>query len=289
MDLRQLEAFVMVARLGSFAAAADHLCVTQPAISIRIAALEHQLGRKVFDRMGRTVALTPAGQEILSHATRMVTDAQAFRRSAGVPKFMADRIRIGTTDSFLRTSLEPVISRFQALHPTIALDLSVGDTTFVWLELLAGRVDVGFHANTQPHPSLRGIPLFVTELVWVAKPGLVQASRSLTLSEIAGFQIFTPRHGSIAYSAVADLFGRAGIARAKICGIDSVEGVIRFTEAGLGLGVVTRIVAEERVRLGRLQELSPAPPLPPVNYVVSHRIDSLSDAGLVLTNIAAPP
>ena len=276
----------MVAKLNSFAAAADHLCITQPAISIRIASFEQELGRKLFDRAGRTVALTPAGHEMLSHATRMVTDAQVFRRSTGVPKFLANRIRIGTTDSFLRISLEPIISRFQALHPTISLDLSVGDTSFIWQELLSGKVDVGFHANAQPHSSLRSVPLYVTDLIWVAKPGMVSLDGSLTLSQIAPFQIFTTRQGSMAYSAVADLFGNAGIDGVRLCGINSVEGILRFAEAGLGVAVLTRMVAEERIKLGRMVELTPGLALPSVPYVVSHRTESLSDAGRVLTDIA---
>jgi len=285
MDLRQLEAFVMVAKLSSFAAAADHLCITQPAISIRIAGFEQELGRKLFDRAGRTVALTPAGHEMLPHATRMVTDAQVLRRSTGVPKFLANRIRIGTTDSFLRISLEPIISRFQALYPTISLDLSVGDTSFVWQELLSGKVDVGFHANAQPHPSLRSVPLYVTDLVWVAKPGLVPEG-GLTLGQIAPFQIFTTRQGSMAYSAVAHLFSHAGLDGVRLCGINSVDGIIRFAEAGLGVAVLTRMVAEERIKLGRVVELTPGLALPSVPYVVSHRTESLSDAGRVLTDIA---
>lgn len=285
MDLRQLEAFVMVAKLSSFAAAADRLCITQPAISIRIAGFEQELGRKLFDQAGRTVALTPAGHEMLPHATRMVTDAQVFRRSTGALKFLANRIRIGTTDSFLRISLEPIISRFQALHPTISLDLSVGDTSFVWQELLSGKVDVGFHANAQPHSSLRSVPLYVTDLVWVAKPGLVPEG-GLTLSQIAPFHIFTTRQGSMAYSAVARLFGNARIDGARLCGINSVDGIIRFAEAGLGVAVLTGMAAEERIKLGRVVELTPGLALPSVPYVVSHRTKSLSDAGRVLTDIA---
>jgi len=286
MDLRQLEAFVMIAKLGSFAAAADHLCITQPAISIRIANFEQALRRKLFDRTGKTVGLTPAGHEILPHATRMVMDSQVFRGFAGVPKFLANRIRIGTTDSFLRTSLEPIISRFQQLHPTISLDLSVGDTTLIWSELMSGKVDVGFHTNTQSHPSLRSLLLFETKLVWVSKPGLVPASPKPTLRQVAECQIFTTRQGSIAYSAVVDVFRNAGIEGARVCGINSVEAIIRFTEAGLGVAVVPWIVVEERTGLGRLQELAPGRKLPKVQYVVSHRTDSLSDAGRVLSDIA---
>ncbi len=277
----------MVAKFGSFAVAADHLCITQPAISIRISGFEHELGRKLFDRAGRAVVLTPDGHELLPHATRMVTDAQVFRRFTGVPKFLAGRIRIGTTDSFLRISLEPIISRFQALHPTISLDLSVGDTSFIWQELLSGKVDVGFHAHAQPHASIRSMPLYVTDLIWVAKPGLVDLRGGMTLNQVAGFQIFTPRQGSMGYSAVANLLGDTGHGGVRLCGIDSVEGIIRFAEAGLGVAVLTRMVADERIKLGRLVELAPGLTLPVVPYVVSHRTESLSDAGRVLTDIAA--
>ena len=287
MDFRQLEAFVMVAKFGSFAAAADNLCITQPAVSIRISTFEQRLGSKLFDRAGRSVVLTPMGNEILPHATRMITDAQAFRRFAGAPKFLANRIRIGTTDSFLRSSLQPIISRFQALYPSISLDLSVGDTTLIWSELLSGKIDVGFHTNAQPHPAIRSVSLFTTDLIWVSKPDLTQADQELTLEQIAGFQIFTTRQGSIAYSAVANLFHSAEVSGVRICGINSVEAIIRFTEAELGVAVLTRIVAEERIKLGTLQELAPGLKLYSIQYVVSHPTECLSDAGRVLTDIAS--
>ena len=285
MDLKQLEAFVAIARLGSFAAAANHLCITQPAISIRISNLEGQIRSKLFDRVGKNVALTPTGHEILLHAGRIVSDAQVFRRAFGTPKFLADRIRIGSTDSFLRSSLPPIIARFQKLHPS--LDLSVGDSTLIWSQLLSGEIDAGFHANSAPHFALRSVPLFDSDLIWVGKPGAVPFEAELTLSQLAEYQIFTPRQGSIAYSAVADLFRVAGIDQARVCGVNSVEAVVRFTEAGLGVGVMARKVAQEGIARGSLDELAPSPKLPSIRYVVSHRIESLSDAGRVLTDIAS--
>ena len=277
----------MVSRLGSFAAAAEYLCVTQPAVSIRISNFEQSLGSKLFDRAGRAVVLTPTGNEILPYATRMVSDAQAFRRSSGVPKFLADRIRIGTTDSFLRTSLEPIISSFQSTYPDVALDLSVGDTTLIMTELLSGKVDVGFHTNSQPHSSLRSVPLFTTDMIWIGRPGLAGLGPGLTLKDVARFQVFTTRQGSIAFSAAVDLFRNARVEDVRICGINSVEAIIRFAEAGLGVAVLPRIVVQERIDAGTLRELTPGPALPNVHYVVSHRTDALSDAGRILTDIAA--
>jgi DNA-binding transcriptional LysR family regulator len=287
VDLKQIEAFVMVARLGSFAQAADFLCVSQPAISIRLSAFERELGHRLFDRTGRGVVLTAAGQEILVHATGIVTDAQAFRRSLGLPTFFANRIRSGTTDSFLRASLEPIISRFQSLNPSIALDLSVGDSNFVWDNLLGGKIDVGFHATARPHSSLRSLPLYETDLIWIAKPGVVEPEIGLTTQRLASFQIFTTRQGSLLFSSVTDLFLTGKIEGFRLCGIDSIEGITRFTEAGLGIAVLPRMVVQDRIESGRLIELVRGPALSPMTYMVSYRTDALSDAGRVLAEIAS--
>jgi len=87
MNIRFLEAFVWVARLGSFKAAADKLDTTQAATSARIATLEDQFGVRLFERDKRHVALTNTGAELLKHAEEILAvsarmlDAVAERAS----------------------------------------------------------------------------------------------------------------------------------------------------------------------------------------------------------------
>ena len=71
MELASLEAFLAIAETGSFSAAGERLHLTQPAVSKRIAVLEAQLGRRLFDRIGREVALTEAGRALLPRAGRI--------------------------------------------------------------------------------------------------------------------------------------------------------------------------------------------------------------------------
>ena len=82
MDIAALQAFVAIADAGSFSRAADALYLTQPAISKRIAALEAELGTRLFDRIGRGVQLSPAGTALLDQARRILNEvAEAKRRS----------------------------------------------------------------------------------------------------------------------------------------------------------------------------------------------------------------
>lgn len=90
MDTQTLQAFLAVARAGSFSVAAERLHLTQPAVSKRIAALESQLGARLFDRIGRRPQLTEAGRALLPRAHRILLDMQDAHRTSkpayiGVP------------------------------------------------------------------------------------------------------------------------------------------------------------------------------------------------------------
>lgn len=72
MEIRQVQSFVHVARLGSFSRAAETMGYSQSAITVQIRLLEEELGTKLFDRMGKKVSLTPQGKRFLEHANRIL-------------------------------------------------------------------------------------------------------------------------------------------------------------------------------------------------------------------------
>ncbi len=79
LDSRKLLAFATLARLGSFTLAAREMHLTQSAVSHAIKALERDLGCRLFDRMGRTVTITPAGKQLLQHADVILAEMQTAR------------------------------------------------------------------------------------------------------------------------------------------------------------------------------------------------------------------
>jgi DNA-binding transcriptional LysR family regulator len=84
LDSRKLLAFETLARLGSFTQAARELSLTQSAVSHAIKALERDLGCRLFDRMGRSVTITPAGSQLLPHAGVILTEMQHARADLAV-------------------------------------------------------------------------------------------------------------------------------------------------------------------------------------------------------------
>src|SRR5699024_7952031 len=81
MQIEAIEAFVMACKLGSFQATAEHLNISQPAVSKRLAGLEERLGQRLFDRVGRRLTLTQAGLSWLPHATEVVNILDDGRRA----------------------------------------------------------------------------------------------------------------------------------------------------------------------------------------------------------------
>ena len=100
MTLTQLRHFVGLAQAGSFAQAARLLFLTQPALSRSIQALEEELGAPLLDRLGRRIALTPLGHEVLDRARRLVSEADALKQvSQGLQAGLIGRLRMGLSSA----------------------------------------------------------------------------------------------------------------------------------------------------------------------------------------------
>ena len=81
MDLASLNTFIAIAELGSFSLAGEKLHITQPAVSKRLSTLEDQLGARLFDRLGRDIKLTQAGEALLPRAYRIVNELEDSKRA----------------------------------------------------------------------------------------------------------------------------------------------------------------------------------------------------------------
>src|SRR5882757_327998 len=106
MDSRNLETLLWVVRLGGVSAAAQHLNLTQPAVTRRIQELERELGAKVLRRQGRNVVPTVLGQSCLGSAERILSEVATMRVAAS-DKAAVGTIRVGVVDFF-------VLPRFQS-------------------------------------------------------------------------------------------------------------------------------------------------------------------------------
>src|SRR6195256_7006173 len=116
MDSRNLETLLWVVRLGGVSAAAQHLNLTQPAVTRRIQELERELGAKVRRRQGRNVALRPVGQTCLGSAERILSEV-AIMRVAASGKAAVGTIRVGVVESIAVTWFQNFLARIEGRSP----------------------------------------------------------------------------------------------------------------------------------------------------------------------------
>lgn len=185
MDLRQLEAFVAVATLGSFKAAANRLSLTQPAISARISALEAEIGEELFRRDVRPVGLSDRAKRMLPYAEKMIELSQHIRPSTIRPHDkIVERLRIGTNSSLVRGWLPQLSWRLHQAIPNVIIDYEVGASHRLRDGMRSGALDVCLMHAPSDMPGIRRHHICDMRAIWAARPEVVP-SRYLAVEEFA--------------------------------------------------------------------------------------------------------
>src|SRR5882672_4557297 len=122
LDSRQLKAFVVLAKTGSYTETAKQLYVTHSAISHSMRALEEQVGCRLLTKLSKKAILTEAGDELLPHAHRALEEMrQARHRLAELNKWGSRRLRLAADTTFLSSFLTPVLLKFHKEFPNARL------------------------------------------------------------------------------------------------------------------------------------------------------------------------
>src|SRR5512142_398453 len=144
MELRHLKYFVAVAEELHFGRAAERLHIAQPPLSQQIMNLEEELGVKLFDRSGRGIRMTDAGEYFLKEAQQVLSHVkQASETARRVYRGEAGRLTVGFVGSVIHTFLPAGLRSFRGLFPDVELVLQELNTAEQIKSLSAGRIDVG--------------------------------------------------------------------------------------------------------------------------------------------------
>lgn len=181
LDLDVLRTFVAIAETGSFSAAANAVFRTPSAVSMQIKKLEDILGRSVFSRDARSVALTTDGEMLLGYARRML----AINREA-VSKFIVPDIvgvvRLGSPDDFGERVLPHVLKRFAMTHPAIAVDVVIDQSVNLRRRMDDRTLDITLLTNSKGAAS-SAETLLTEPVVWAgAKGGCAYMREPLPIS-----------------------------------------------------------------------------------------------------------
>jgi len=282
VTLTQLEAFVLVARLGSVKAAAKVLGVSEPAVSGALAALRQHLGDPLLQRSPAGMELTPGGKRLVSIASQMVNLAveaeAAIRDAQGAPELLRV-VAASTVAEFVAPGLLAVFTdRTQAVEATVGLT-SEAEMSALLLERLA---DVGLGPRL---PGLTSEPMMRYRLIVVAAPGLLG-----TGSRASGHDWLVGPAGADPSSDTGRLLTRLGVAESRLRVFPSEQAAWGAAAEGHGLSpAVHHLVAPELARGSLVPVPVPGTPADLLWYVSTLSPDRRSPAATRLRRFLATP
>lgn len=182
MELRQLKTFRVVAEHKSFTRAAVALHLAQSSVSAQIRTLEDDLGVRLFDRLGRRVVLTEAGEKLLHFARRMARMASEMRSELADQGRLSGSLTIRTPETIASEYMPQVVERFHAVHPMAELNFINCDDEQLREELNTGRIDVAFLLTDSVDGRAISVETLKAEpLALVAAPAHPLAGRGIAL------------------------------------------------------------------------------------------------------------
>lgn len=243
MDTQNLRAFALVARTGSFSAAAEKLHLTQPAVSKRIAILEQQLGTGLFDRIGRHVGLTEAGRALLPHAElieqQLYMAEQSVRDLSGA---VGGALRMATSHHIGLHRLPPVLSQFSRAFSEVHIDIDFMDSEQAYDLIMQGKIELAVVTLAPTsEASFVTMPLWHDPLeVMVAPDHSLAAAGISSLQELSLSPAVLPGMNTYTGQIVKQLFDNHHLTLNVSLATNYLETIRMMASVGLGWTILPR-------------------------------------------------
>ncbi len=281
MDFQSLRIFVAIADSGSFSSAGERLFLTQPAVSKRVAALESELDCRLFDRIGRQIRLTEAGQVLLPRARHLLDGMQDIRRVLDqLSDTVSGTLTMGTSHHIGLHRLPPVLKDYSEAYPGVELDIRFLGSESACHEVERGSLELGI-VTLPPHPlpNLHMQPLWDDPLHIVVSPEHPLAGQRTDLQTLVQYPAVMPSSGTYTREILERVLREHGLElRAGMC-TDYLETLKMLAATGLGWALLPTTMLSSGLISLDIQELQLSRRL----GIVTNRRHTLSNAARAMS------
>lgn len=248
MDLKQLNTFLMVAKLKSFTQAAEKTGYAQSTITTQMQLLESELGVKLFERFGRKIILTAAGENLLPYANQMLNlsaEAKNTLDSSNTPK---GSIVIGAVESLCISRLPDLLQEYRKRYPEVKLILKLGNCGFFREQLRKNLIDIAFFLDQKiVSPDLIMDAQIQEPMVFVASPSFHLSGKELQSEILKNYPFILTEDGCPYRVILENLFGKYNVCTESTLEIESIQAVKQLAVSGVGITLLPRTAVEDEL------------------------------------------
>jgi DNA-binding transcriptional LysR family regulator len=287
VELRQVETFRAVAEELSFSRAAAKLGYVQSSVSAQVSALERELGVPLFDRLGRRIALTDAGEVMFAYSGKLLALAEQTKEAvvdAGVwSGEVTGSLTVSAPETLLTYRLPKLLALFHERHPKVRLSVrpsAIGRLVGSARKAVAkGEVDVAFVLDEPLNERMRPTDLAVETLVAEHVSVIAPTSHALSSSSVVlpqdlrGETVLLPEapESGCAYRGQFERqLGSAGVVPPETMEFQSIEAVKQCVAAGMGVSVLPSVAVDAELKAGTLARLQWGEPFEVLTQISWH-------------------
>lgn len=260
MNRNHVALFRSVAEQGSITAASRSLRISQPAVSSQIAALERQVGARLFDRLPRGARLTAIGEVLYRYAQRIgQLEEEAEEAMRDFLDLRQGRLAVGASTSIGSYFLPEIMGDVARRHPGLALSLHIDNTEGIQQALTDGILDVGLTEGFASEEDFEVDVFREDELRLIVPPGHALTRRpQVTLADALRYPLLAREAGSGTRAIVEKSLARNGVETQPAMSLGSSEALKRAVAAGLGIAWVSLLTLDHELASGLLETVAVA-------------------------------
>ena len=262
MELRHLRYFLAVAECGNFTRGAEKVEISQPSLSVQIAALEEELGAPLFDRLGRHAALTEAGRLFRDHAERVIRETelatQSIRDLIGAEQ---GRLAVGILSTVNSYLIPPLVCRFKQHFPRVHLQVHAQPSAIIEEAVAANRMDLGVCLLPTASDRLITSRLFTETLVLVGPPR-VRLTKRVRMRDLATLPLILLPNDYCLRKMIEAECAVVGVRPQVSVEMTSPEGILEAVRQGVGLTILPELFVRHRIRGSMLRVIELYDPVP---------------------------
>lgn len=274
MEIRTLITFTKIVETGSFSRTAEQLGYSQSAVTMQVKQLEEELNARLFERIGKRVKLTQAGERLMPYALDMLATKQKAENIAREPEEITGRLRLGTSESYVISVLPPVFSEMQKVCPHVEISVQTALVRDLFQMLRQNEVDLLYFLDEKMYyPEWVKVLERPERIYFVASAHSELAGRrDIPIERLLREPLYLTEKGVSYRYAVEQTLAAKGFALKPFLEIGNTDVITKFLLRNRGVSFLPEYVVREYLDSGELVTLdTECPEITMWSQLVYHR------------------